>query len=343
VYTTTSEPSYDETTDIWTINNDTKFEGKSVFYQFNETDSTYTIITSTVDKVSPKYFLDRNPKFVPVKKGKIYKLELENWNNSAILQYIDTKYLGIYLDLNKESYKYLNGKSYKYFRSNEPSIFGDNFENHIHVIDVYNEECSFTSEVEGDIVFLIRSDVDIETMIKIEIYEETPTLVESELQYCNAEGELKVVDSYRSYKFESNKYNLDNLYKYGLNLSLSGIHFSKYKKEVTEKKDNSEYPVLRPYVYTEKDLSYHNLKIVDKKPCFKNIMYFAMDCNYGEGSRLMMSKHEIDGYTSYNHKQINTTVGDRQYKWTKNGKDVDINYSEIVRYKEYMGRTVQDG
>ena len=139
----------------------------------------------------------------------------------------------------------------------------------------------------------------------IQIYRRVPDYITNSFSYYDANNNFKTINNYQEFKFNSSTNNLTTLMSEGLDLALSGLHYSKFKQYTTTLKDQ-EVKVVRPYVYHVRDLDYNNLQLVNSNTiAFKNMLFFSADSRHNSYTDIMGTIHKINKYTE--DKNLNMT------------------------------------
>lgn len=238
---------------------------------------------------------------------------------------------------NPESIKDDNYNDYDRFFLNKINISTDNklelainWESKLKIFP--NQVLKFDENTTLYLIVQKKVDSDI-TSAKVEIYEKNSSFVEQKFSYFNNENVLKELDSYHSYKFESDINNLHTLSTEGFNLALSGVHFSKFKLQSELIKDY-EVGVVRPYIYFVSDLKYNNLQLLDNNNIsFMKMFFFSMDNESGLDTRIMGTIHEITGYKQ---DTLNTKEAKRLGYIKSGNGDVNLSYTKINNWQEHF-------
>lgn len=133
----------------------------------------------------------------------------------------------------------------------------------------------------------------------IQIYRRVPDYITNSFSYYDANNNFKTINNYQEFKFNSSTNNLTTLMSEGLDLALSGLHYSKFRQYTTTLKDQ-EVKVVRPYVYHVRDLEYNNLQLVNDTAniiAFKNMLFFSADSKHNSHTDIMGTIHKINKYT----------------------------------------------
>lgn len=270
----------------------------------NVVTSVVTSITSVVMIIPIK--CDINPKFIHKK----YSMNSDGTWTYQVLENL------ISLELNAKTQYYINSNSNAsiyYLTKNKYDQISNSEanKNYFKNDGVKSWTSELVSATDNYLEFEEKTEIylyavgDPGTEGTIQIYRRVPDYITDSFSYYDANNNFKTINNYQEFKFNSSTQNLTTLMSEGLNLALSGFHYSKFKQYTTTLKDQ-EVKVVRPYVYHVRDLDYNNLKLVnDNIIAFKNMLFFSADSRHNSWTDIMGTIHKINNYNS--DKTLNMT------------------------------------
>lgn len=281
--------------------------------EYKNSENTIYIIPSLV-KIHPNLIITTGTKKT-LQKNEVYRFSATNNFKLYYLQYKQNNFS-----------EYIN-----YYNSDDSSDKIQNPDkkgiNWITELKIVPEELQFDNNTE---IYLIVESTDVNESGQFYEYNKLVSNVSNKFSYYDATNKLKEISNYSSFKFENSNNNLHSLYSDGFDLSLIGMHFSKYKT-ITETKKfiGNKVVTLRPFVYTKEDLPTYNLQILNDKISFKAMLWFSMDNRSGHDSRIMTTIHNITGYNSDGSAM--STKKDVHLSDTKQKSDYDgdIEYTKL--------------
>ena len=305
-------PITDDTGTYYESGTDRIYISPGEVIEYRNAENTIYIIPSLV-KIHPDLIKNTGTKKT-LQKNEVYRYSATNNFKLYYLQYKENNF--------SEYINYYNSDDSS-DKTQNPDKAGINWTTELKIVP---EELQFSANTE---IYLIIESVNVNESGQFYEYNKLVSKVSNKFSYYDASNRLKEISDYSSFKFENTNNNLHSLYHDGFDLSLIGMHFSKYKT-ITEPRTyiGNKVITLRPFVYTKEDLPTYNLQILNNKISFKAMLWFSMDNRSGHDSRIMTTIHNITGYNS-NGSLI--TKKDTHLSDTKQQSDYDgsIDYRKL--------------